>query len=159
MSEPSDNLKNRRLFLLQSTRWMAGLGLLPLLPIQTSAAPERGIVTGEPVLQTALLAALQGHNWNPSSQIDVEVPDIAENGAMIPVSAESHLPNTEQLLIFAERNPTPLSARFDFMPGAIPWVSLRIRMNETGALLVIAKTAQGYFGTRRQVRVMLGGCG
>ena len=147
-------IQNRRAFLLDALRRLSAMGLGWLYAKSSTAQ-----VTDATALNMALSVALEGQHWISSSEITIEVPELAENGAMVPVSVTSHLPDTLQLLIFVERNPVPLSARFEFMPGALPWVSLRLRMNESSAILAIAKTPRGYFGSRREVRVMLGGCG
>lgn len=138
---------------------MVGLGVWGWAFAGVQARHEGPIASAEETLRAALQDALQGHHWTPSQRITLDVPELAENGAMVPVTVESHLPDTRQLFIFAERNPAPLCARHDFMSGAVPWVSLRLRLNDSGGVLAIARTPEGYFGIRRQVKVMLGGCG
>ena len=149
----------RRLFLSRTIQWMAGVGLWHWAGEGGAVGNVQRELAGAQGLQAVLRDALQGQSWMPSPHITLDVPELAENGAMVPVTVESHLPDTLELLVFAEPNPVPLSARFHFMPEAVPWVSLRLRLNESGGVLVIAKTPKGYFGTRRQVKVMLGGCG
>jgi sulfur-oxidizing protein SoxY len=109
--------------------------------------------------QHTLREALQGHPWTMTDKILIDVPELAENGAIVPLSIESALPGTGQILIFVEKNPYPLVARFQFEPEADGWISLRIKMNETSDILVIAESQGRYFGARKKVQVMLGGCG
>lgn len=78
---------------------------------------------------------------------------------MVPITIESLLPDTRRILIFAEKNPAPLLAEFWFEPGADPWVSLRLKLNETGPVLVITEAGGRFYGVTADVRVMVGGCG
>jgi sulfur-oxidizing protein SoxY len=107
----------------------------------------------------ALAEALQGQSWMESGEIMLEVPQLAENGAIVPITVESRLPNTERILIFAEKNPVPLLAQFRFAPGADGWVSLRIKLNETGPVMAVAESGGKFYGTEKRVKVMVGGCG
>lgn len=140
---------NRRTFLSLAGYGLAGFGLL-LPQVGRSAEPKSGA--------SALPEALVGLNWSLDSRIKLEVPRQAENGSMIPVQIESLIPDTRELLIIVEPNPNPLAGRFEFLPGALAKISLRIRMNESGPLLVIAKTPKANFGVRQTVTVMRGGC-
>jgi len=106
-----------------------------------------------------LADVLAGASWAETDQIALDVPDLAENGAIVPISVESRLPNTSRMLIFVEKNPTPLAAQIRFEPGADGFASLRLKMNETSPILVIAESEGKFFGTQKTVKVMVGGCG
>lgn len=146
---------SRRIFL----RTLAGLAVLsgfpPLARELAAAAP---LVPGSPLRQ-ALREALGGAEWERSGAILLEVPAVAENGAIVPITVESRLEDTRQILIFGEKNPGPLLARFRFEPGTDPWVSLRVKLNESGRVLALAEAGSRWYGTEQPVRVMLGGCG
>lgn len=103
--------------------------------------------------------ALNRQTWQPTDAIQLDVPQLAENGAIVPLTIESHLPDTRRLLIFAEKNPGPLLAEFHFEPGVSPWASLRVKLNESGPVLLIAESEGQYYGTETTVKVLLGGCG
>jgi sulfur-oxidizing protein SoxY len=149
---------SRRAF-LRSIRALTAL-VAAGLPLFGRAATKKPATSGaDHTLQRALAEALDGKSWTATDRIAFEVPDLAENGAIVPISVESRLPNTGQILIFVEKNPNPLSARFHFEAGADGFVSLRIKMNETSDVLAIAESEGRYFGVRKTVRVMLGGCG
>ncbi|MGZ8216571.1 thiosulfate oxidation carrier protein SoxY [Methylomagnum sp.] len=115
--------------------------------------PEAG------VFERVLAEALNGQPWAESESVLFEVPQQAENGAIVPVTVESRLPNTSRILIFAEKNPGPLLAQFRFEPGAEAWVSLRLKLNETGPVLAVAESEGRFYGVKKMVRVMMGGCG
>jgi sulfur-oxidizing protein SoxY len=94
-----------------------------------------------------------------SDAIQLETPLIAENGAIVPISVETALAGVRELVILVERNPTPVAARFALDPSLDSYVSLRIKMNESGDVVALAKTASGCFAARKRVQVVVGGCG
>jgi sulfur-oxidizing protein SoxY len=122
-----------------------------------SAAPKAAEPPGD--LRKALAEALDGRPWTLSDAVRLEVPQLAENGAIVPITAESTLPDTTRILIFGEKNPGPLLAAFRFEPGADGWVSLRVKLNDSGRVLAIAEAGGKFYGTEKKVRVMVGGCG
>ncbi|WP_045224062.1 thiosulfate oxidation carrier protein SoxY [Methyloterricola oryzae] len=95
----------------------------------------------------------------PAGELKLEVPDIAENGAIVPVTVESSLPAVDEILLLVEKNPTPLAARFRFERSMDPYASLRIKMNESCDVLAVVRSGQDYYVTRKAVKVMVGGCG
>jgi sulfur-oxidizing protein SoxY len=94
-----------------------------------------------------------------SSDIIIKAPDIAENGAVVPVSATSNIPGTTSMAIFAEKNPAPLVADFTFSNGAEPYISTRIKMAKTAIVRVSVKTGGKNYTSSREVKVTIGGCG
>lgn len=122
------------------------------------AAAEKPAIQGE-AFRKALAEALRGQPWTESTAVTLEIPPVAENGAIVPATVESRLPSTTRILLFAERNPGPLLAQFRFEPDTDGWVSLRLKLNESGPVLAIAESEGRFFRTRKMVRVMVGGCG
>lgn len=96
---------------------------------------------------------------NLSDKINLEIPIIAENGAVVPLSVTSTLENVAQIYLFVEKNPTPLVALFNLSPVVEAFVSARIKMAETSKVIVVVKTESGLYKTQKQVKVTLGGCG
>ena len=148
MVAPPLSSSNRRRVLAWLGRGLAAIGLSSLFTRPSVAAAP-----------ATLQQSPEGGTWQPDARIRLTVPPLAENGAMVPVQVESHIPDTRELLILVERNPNPLAARVECLPGAIARVSLRVRLNESGPVLVIARTPNGNFGVRQSVKVMQGGCG
>lgn len=95
----------------------------------------------------------------PSDQIDLKVPEIAENGAVVPVSIKTELENVESISIVVKNNPRPLAATFEILPGTLPKISSRIKMGETSDVIAVVKTSNGIYSTAREVKVTIGGCG
>jgi sulfur-oxidizing protein SoxY len=94
-----------------------------------------------------------------SSDIVIKAPDIAENGAVVPVSATSNIPGTTSMAIFAEKNPAPLVANFEFANGAEPYISTRIKMAKTSIVRVSVQAGGKNYTNTREVKVTIGGCG
>jgi sulfur-oxidizing protein SoxY len=94
-----------------------------------------------------------------SKDIVITAPDIAENGAVVPVAVTSRIPNTESIAIVTEKNPFPLAATFDVTNGAEPYISTRIKMGETSNVRAVVKAAGKHYSAVKEVKVTIGGCG
>jgi sulfur-oxidizing protein SoxY len=94
-----------------------------------------------------------------SKDIIITAPDIAENGAVVPVAITSKLPNTQQISIVAEKNPFPLAATFDVSGGSEGYVSARLKMGQTSDVWAVVKADGKYFTARKEVKITVGGCG
>ncbi|MGH8802914.1 MAG: thiosulfate oxidation carrier protein SoxY, partial [Casimicrobiaceae bacterium] len=98
----------------------------------------------------------------PVPSMDVvffSTPDIAENGAVVPIGIASKLPNTESIAILVEKNPNMLAAVFDVPPGTEPSLTTRVKMRETSNVYALVKAGGGYYMTSKEIKVTLGGCG
>ena len=94
-----------------------------------------------------------------SKDLILKVPDIAENGAVVPVDVISNIPNTISIAILVDKNPSPLSAQFEFSNGALPEVSARLKMNQTSLVKAVAKADGKFYTAQKEVKVTVGGCG
>ena len=93
-----------------------------------------------------------------SAQIALELPQLAENGALVPVTVTSRLPGTREILIVVDGNPQPLAVRFTIPEGTEPFVATRIRMAQSGTVYAAVRTDEGLHATARAVQVIVGGC-
>jgi sulfur-oxidizing protein SoxY len=105
------------------------------------------------------LKALGAGNPVESKDIVITAPDIAENGAVVPVAVTSRIPNTQQISIIAEKNPRPLIATFDVSNGSEGYVSTRIKMGESSNVWAVVKADGNFFAAKKQVKITVGGCG
>lgn len=94
-----------------------------------------------------------------SKNLALKAPDIAENGAVVPVDVVSTIPNTTSIAILVEKNPQPLCCQFDFANGAVPEVSARLKMGQTSLIKAVAKADGKFYTTQKEVKVTAGGCG
>jgi sulfur-oxidizing protein SoxY len=89
----------------------------------------------------------------------VSTPDIAENGAVVPVGIVSAIPKTESIAIMIEKNPTLLAAIFDIPPGTDPTISTRVKMAQTSNVYALVKADGKYYVATKEIKVTIGGCG
>jgi sulfur-oxidizing protein SoxY len=94
-----------------------------------------------------------------SGDITIKAPDIAENGAVVPVSVTTGLANVTSISIVAMNNPSPLTASFDLGPGTEGYVATRIKMGKTSNVLAVVKADGKLYSTKKEVKVTIGGCG
>lgn len=94
-----------------------------------------------------------------SQDITITSPDIAENGAVVPVSVSSKLGKTESISILVEKNPNALAAAFDIPGGTESFVSTRVKMGQTSNVYALVKADGKYFFATKEIKVTLGGCG
>jgi sulfur-oxidizing protein SoxY len=96
-------------------------------------------------------------------QIQLQIPELAENGAMVPVSVNSLIPDTRQIMLLIDKNPYPLVASFHFPEGTEPGFQTRVKMAQSSRVRVLVQATQGkdarYYTTTKETRVTLGGCG
>ena len=143
-------------------RWLkfAGLGATAALlaaPLRVLASIREGF-TAESV-DDALKAVVGDLPVEESDQINFKIPDIAENGAVVPVTVSTALPDVEAISIVIENNPNPLTARFDISALAFADVSTRVKMGESSMVRVYVHTPTKVFTTGKEVKVTIGGCG
>ena len=88
-----------------------------------------------------------------------QTPDIAENGAVVPVGISSNIPKTESISILIEKNPNMLAASFDIPAGTDPTISTRVKMGQSSNIVALVKADGKYYVAAKEVKVTLGGCG
>ena len=98
-------------------------------------------------------------NLIESKDIAITAPDIAENGAVVPVAVTSRIPNTQSISIIAEKNPFPLVATFDVANGAEGYASVRLKMGQTSNVRAVVKADGKFYTSVKEVKVTVGGCG
>lgn len=103
--------------------------------------------------------ALGGSTVAVSKDIIINAPDIAENGAVVPVSVSTALPGVQQIAILVEKNPNALAANFSIPAGTEAYVSTRVKMAQTSNVYALAKVDGKWLVASREIKVTLGGCG
>jgi sulfur-oxidizing protein SoxY len=137
---------------------VAGLGASCLLPIRAVAA-----IWNKAAFETNKLEEAEKNlgvsGKIASKDIEIIVPEKAENGAIVQLEILSRIPNTEAIAIFVEKNPTALIGNFMFSGGALPKIVTRIKMAETSDIKIIVKAGEQYFTASKNVVVLENGCG
>ena len=103
--------------------------------------------------------AMGGTSAMESKDIQINSPDIAENGAVVPFTISSKIPKTEQVALLVEKNPNVLAASFNIPNGTEPWVNTRVKMGQTSNIVALVKADGKFYYTTKEVKVTLGGCG
>jgi len=107
----------------------------------------------------ALTAAMGEASNTASDAIKIKAPDIAENGAVVPVSVSAEMAGVESIALLAEGNASPLVATFTLGAGALADVSTRIKMGKTSDVIAVVKAGGKLHSARKSVKVTIGGCG
>jgi sulfur-oxidizing protein SoxY len=94
-----------------------------------------------------------------TDDIVIKAPEIAENGAQVPIEVRSRLPGAQTLYLFVDKNPQPFVGSFEFLGAAEPFVSTRIKMGETSNLRVVVRAGGRAYVALREIKVTIGGCG
>ncbi|MCW5603119.1 MAG: thiosulfate oxidation carrier protein SoxY [Burkholderiales bacterium] len=135
---------------------LAAAGLLK--PVAALAAPWNKNAFESKAAADAI-KNLGANNLIDSKDITITAPDIAENGAIVPVAVTSRIPNTQSIAIIAEKNPFPLAASVDFSGGGEGYVSTRLKMGQTSDVRAIVKADGKFYTAVKEVKVTVGGCG
>jgi sulfur-oxidizing protein SoxY len=122
-----------------------------------AAWPKRAFETES--METAMNDLFGTAQTQPSDDITIKAPDIAENGAVVPVSVETGIGGIEEIAIIAEKNGSPLAANFKLANNAKGYVSTRIKMAKTSNVIAVVKTGGKAYSARKEVKVTIGGCG
>ncbi len=129
-----------------------------LKPSDVFAAEWNGKAFDSKTIEEAV-KAMGGDKFVISPDVAITGPDIAENGAVVPVTAISKVPNTEFMAILVEKNPNMLAAGFHLPAGTEANVVTRVKMNTTSNVFVLAKADGKWLAASKEIKVTLGGCG
>jgi sulfur-oxidizing protein SoxY len=150
-------MNNSRRVALKTTGAFATLVSLGIITqSQAQAAVDRA---GFEVKTLAEALKAVGGTPASSDQVTVVAPDIAENGAVVPVGATSKLPNTTEIYLIVEKNPMPLSCGFIIPAGTAPDVQTRLKMGQSSNVVAVVKADGKLFSATKETKVTLGGCG
>jgi len=144
----------RRLLLQGAGALVAGL----VTPLAALAATWNKEAFGAKTAADAL-KGIGAAGAAPSNELIMDVPEIAENGAVVPVEITSQVPGTRSIAVVIDKNPFPLVAKFDFMEGALPYVKVNVKMGETSDVHAIAEANGKHYSATRNIKVTIGGCG
>jgi sulfur-oxidizing protein SoxY len=135
----------------------AALGTALLRPVSALAAWNSGAFAAKSAVDA--MRALGMSNAAESKDIEIRAPEIAENGAVVPIDITSNIPGTTSISVFVEKNPFPYTGTFEFAAGAVPFVHLRAKIGESTPVRVVVAAAGKFYTTAKEVKVTIGGCG
>ena len=139
---------------------LVGLGDIPFLGSAFAAAndkyPEDAFKakTGADAIK-----ALYGKPAEASDKVKLDAPEIAENGAVVPVSVTTTLSDVTSISFLVSENPVVLVASYKIPAGTMPSVANRIKMAKTSNVIVVVEAGGKVYSTTKEVKVTVGGCG
>ncbi|MEX0638730.1 MAG: thiosulfate oxidation carrier protein SoxY [Burkholderiales bacterium] len=136
---------------------VAALGVALLKPVRALAAWNQGAFQAKSTLDG--MKALGITNPQDTQDIVIRAPEIAENGAVVPIDVTSNIPGTTSISVFIEKNPFPYTGTFEFAAGAVPFVHLRAKIGESTPVRVVVAAGGKFYTTAKEVKVTIGGCG
>jgi sulfur-oxidizing protein SoxY len=137
---------------------LGALAAMLLQPLAALAAAWNKDAFGAKTPQDALKGIGAG-DAGASKDLVIEAPQIAENGAVVPIEISSAIAGTTSIAVIIEKNPFPLAAQFDFDNGALPYVKLNVKMNETSDVRAVATAGGRRYTATKEIKVTIGGCG
>jgi sulfur-oxidizing protein SoxY len=128
-----------------------------LLPLRAFAAWNKEAFQAKTAAEA--LKSLGVASSTESKDVVIDAPQIAENGAVVPVEITSNVPATKSISIIIEKNPFPLTAKFDFAEGAVPFVKVNVKVGESSLVRVLAEAGGKFYSASKEIKVTIGGCG
>mgnify|MGYP001820266024 FL=1 len=138
----------------------------------TSAAVMAGLLTPQALIAAwnesafnaksiddAISGSMGAAATTASEDITIKAPDIAENGAVVPVAVKASIAGATSIALLVEKNGTPMSAIFNLPEGTLADVSTRLKMGKTGDVIAVVKAEGKLYSARKSVKVTIGGCG
>lgn len=135
---------------------LAGAGLITAE--QALAASTDRAAFAATTMEEALTALGAGRP-TVTEDIRIQAPDVAENGAVVPVTVASTLPGTASIALLVERNRTMLAASFILPEGTLPTLNTRIKMAESSNVYALVNAGGRFYMVSREIQVTQGGCG
>jgi len=136
---------------------LAAAGWLPGNALAADAWNKAAFETK--TMDEAFKAMAGGAPAQSKDVVFVSTPDIAENGAVVPIGVTSNLPKTESIAILIEKNPNMLAASFDIPQGTEPALTTRVKMGQSSNVYALVKADGKYHVASKEIKVTLGGCG
>jgi sulfur-oxidizing protein SoxY len=110
-------------------------------------------------VDAALTNSMGGADASASDKIKLKAPDIAENGAVVPITVTSNIDGTTNMSILVAENNTPLTSTYDLGPDTEAYISTRVKMGKTSDVIAVVKADGKLYSTKKEVKVTIGGCG
>lgn len=154
-------MNSRRQVLSRSARVAAALaaaGVFPGLAFAQAGGWNKGAFEAKTMAE--LMKAMGGSAPVESKEVTLTAPDIAENGAVVPVTVASSAAGVRRMLVLVEKNPNVLAATFDVTDAVDASFGTRVKMGQSSNVYAVAMMADGKaLFAMKEVKVTLGGCG
>ncbi len=135
---------------------VAKFGLMPAFAAANDKYPEDAFKQKS---SDDAIKALYGKTAEPSDKVKLDAPEIAENGAVVPISVSSTLADVTSISILVVENPNALAASYKIPAGTIPSVANRLKMARTSNVIAVVEAGGKVYSATKEVKVTVGGCG
>jgi sulfur-oxidizing protein SoxY len=163
MTIPHTGFPATRRLILQGAASVAliGLGNIPfgLAPVFAAANDKYPEDAFKQKSDAEAIKLLYGKTAEPSDKVKLDAPEIAENGAVVPVSVSTTLTEVTSIAFLVSENPNALIARYRIPAGTVPNVANRIKMAKTSNVTVLVEAGGKLYSATKEVKVTVGGCG
>lgn len=141
---------------------LAGLGLFEasmLLPVYAADVAQWPQDAFKQKSEADALKQLYGKSAEASDKVNLDAPEIAENGAVVPITVATTLPNVTGIAILVLENPFTLAAAYKIPEGTQAFVANRLKMAKTSNVVAVVESDGKLYSASREVKVTVGGCG
>jgi sulfur-oxidizing protein SoxY len=163
MTTTHDGFSATRRLILQGASSVAlvGLGNLPfgLTPVFAAANDKYPEDAFKAKGDTDAIKVLYGKAAEPSDKVKLDAPEIAENGAVVPISVTTTLADVTSISFLVSENPNALAASYRIPAGTLPSVANRLKMAKTSNVIAIVEAGGKLYSATKEVKVTVGGCG
>src|SRR5947208_4573941 len=163
MTSTDDDFSATRRLILKCAAAVALVGLgnlsFSLLPAFAAANDKYPEDAFKQKSDAEAIKALYGKTAEPSDKVKMDAPEIAENGAVVPVSVTTTLADVTSIAFVASENPVALIAQYKIPAGTVPSVANRIKMAKTSNVIVVVEAGGKLYSATKEVKVTVGGCG
>ena len=135
---------------------VAKFGLMPAFAAANDKYPEDAFKQKN---SDDAIKALYGKTAEPSDKVKLDAPEIAENGAVVPISVSSTLADVTSISILVVENPNALAASYKIPAGTVPSVANRLKMARTSNVIAVVEAGGKVYSATKEVKVTVGGCG
>jgi sulfur-oxidizing protein SoxY len=163
MTTPHTGFAATRRLILQGAGAVAliGLGNMPfgLTPAFAAANDKYPEDAFKAKTDMDAIKALYGKAAEASDKVKLDAPEIAENGAVVPISVTTTLTDVTSISFLVSENPNALAASYPIPPGTMPSVANRLKMAKTANVIAIVEAGGKLYSATKEVKVTVGGCG
>jgi sulfur-oxidizing protein SoxY len=163
MTMTADGFTSTRRLILQGAMTVALVGLgnvafgsVPAFAAANDKYPEDAFNQKS---EADAVKALYGRTPEPSDQVKLDAPEIAENGAVVPIAVTTTLADVTSISFLVTDNPNALAASYRIPPGTMPSVANRLKMAKTSNVIAIVEAGGKLYSATKEVKVTVGGCG
>ena len=163
MNQPIETIDSTRRLILKGAAVLALVGLAgirfgptPAFAAANDKYPEDAFKQKS---DADAIKSLYGKTAEPSDKVKLDAPEIAENGAVVPISVSSTLADVTSISILVVENPNALAASYKIPAGTLPNVANRLKMAKTSNVIVVVEAGGKLYSATKEVKVTVGGCG